>query len=134
MRLTAKPIGSLYTTRQESDIAELSLGCLGLRALVDTNPNESYERLFVENSFRGPRGFRFLDEGDLIRYWESEVFTHGYHLFEVLSGGWLEQETQLQGMLSVTQGMGGFREWFIYTTNGCINVLAVHEPLVREFK
>jgi hypothetical protein len=133
MRLEAKPIGTMYTTRNESDIAELSLGCSGLRVVVETNPNGSEERLLVEYHFEAPRGFRFLDEGDLIRYWESKIFAHGYHLFEVLSGGWSEQEKQVPGMLSVTAAVDTFREWFICTTNGCVNVLSVNQPLVREF-
>jgi hypothetical protein len=95
MHLTAEPVGTLYTTRNESDICELSLAMTGLRVVVETNPNGSEECLWVEYQFKFPRGFRFLDEGDLIRYWESNVFTRGYHLFEVSSGGWLEQETQL---------------------------------------
>ncbi|MDT4291013.1 hypothetical protein RO575_15710 [Methylomonas sp. MO1] len=104
----------------------------GLRVVVGTNHSGNNESLWVEYHFDAPRGFRFLDEGDLIRYWESGVFTHGYHLFEITTGGWLEQETQLPGMLSVTSAVGTFREWFICTTNGCINVLSVKEPLIRE--
>lgn len=134
MRLAAEPVGSLYKTRVESDISELSLGITGLRVVVDTTAPGSNESVLVEYHFEVPRGFRFLDEGDLLRYWASNVFTHGYHLFEVKSGGWLEQEEQLPGMLSVTLAVGTFREWFICTTGRCVNVLSVNPPLIREFK
>lgn len=133
MRIDATPLGTLYTTRNESDICELALGPPGLRVVVDTNPNGSETQLFVEYHFDAPRGFRFLDEGDLIRYWESKVFTRGYHLFEISRGGWLEQEAQLSGMLNVTGAVGTYKEWFICTTNGCINILSASPPLVREF-
>ena len=73
-RFEAKPIGTMYTIQNESDIAELSLGCSGLRVVVETNPNGSEERLLVEYQFEAPRGFRFLDECDLIRYWEKQDF------------------------------------------------------------
>jgi hypothetical protein len=44
------------------------------------------------------------------------------------------QETQLPGMLSVSSGIGTFREWFVCTTNACANVLSAEPPLVREFR
>lgn len=134
MRLIPEPVGTLYKTRIESDISELSLGATGLRIVVDTKPHKSDEPLLVEYHFEVPRGFRFLDEGDLLRYWASNVFTPGYHLFEIKSGGGLEQEELLPGMLSVTLAVGTFREWFVCTTGGCVNVLSVNPPLVRVFK
>lgn len=133
MELTARPVGSSYATRSESDIAELSLGLTGLRVVVLIKPRGIDEQRQVEFHFDTPRGFRFLDEGDLLRYWEARVFSGDHHLFEILSGGWLEQERQFPGMLSVTDAVGNFREWFISTSNGCVNVLSVSEPLIREF-
>jgi hypothetical protein len=133
MQLTARPVGSLKTTRRESDIAELSLGLTGLRVVVHVNHRDSDEQLQVEYYFDVPRGFRFLDEGDLLRYWDTGVFSGDHQLFEILSGGWIDQECKFPGMLSVTSAVGTFREWFICTSNGCINVLSVNEPLIREF-
>jgi hypothetical protein len=83
----------------------------------------------IQFTFDGPRGFRLLDEGDLIRYWESRKFEPGYHLFELTAGGWREQETTLPGMLSVSDAIGA-REWFVATTNQCMNVLAADPPTV----
>jgi hypothetical protein len=134
MQLKARPVGTLHTTPRESDIAELSLGLTGLRVVVHVNRRDSDEQLQVEYQFDAPRGFRFLDEGDLLRYWETGVFSGDHHLFEILSGGWIDQECKFPGMLSVTSAVGTFREWFIRTSNGCINVLSVNEPLIREFK
>ena len=130
--IMAEPVGAKYSTKSESDISEISFGATGLRVVVETKQG-LFEPIRIEYHFV-PRGFRFLDEGDLIRYWESNALMHGYHLFKIASGGWLDQELQVPGMLSVTQAVGTFQEWFICTTNGCLNVLSVNEPLIREFK
>ena len=134
MHIKAKAIGELYTTQHESDIVELVQGVAGLRVIVETQTNNNDKEIVIEYNFDVPRGYRFLDEGDLLRYWKSEVFTHGYHLFEITEGGWVDQETQMPGMLDVTSAVGTFKEWFICTTNGCLNVLSVHPPMVREIE
>jgi hypothetical protein len=133
MQLAARPVGRLNTSRRASDVAELSLGITGLRVVVHVGSSDSDEQLNVEYLFDVPRGFRFLDEGDLLRYWAAGVFSVDHQLFEILSGGWMDQECKFPGMLSVTNAVGSFREWFICTSNGCINVLSVDEPLIREF-
>jgi hypothetical protein len=133
MDIVAIPVGVTYPRGKESDIAELSLGPSGLRVVVESYAT-TFERVWLEYHFAAPRGFRFLDEGDLIRYWKSQVFSTGHHLFEITAGGWRDQELQLPGMLSVTEGVGSFREWFVATTNGSINVLSVMPPQFREFR
>jgi hypothetical protein len=51
-------------------------------------------------------------------------------VFEIKRGGWAEQEDQ-SGMFNVTAAVGTFREWFIASSNACLNVISVAEPLVR---
>jgi len=133
MQIEAKPVGNLSAGRTESDISEVTLGRSGLRVLVEALLVDGHERYAVELHFDAPRGFRYLDEGDLLRYWRSKVFSPCAHLFEITSGGWLDQERQCEGMLNTTDAVGTCREWFICTSNGCMNVLSVNEPLVREF-
>ncbi|WP_294768142.1 hypothetical protein [uncultured Rhodoferax sp.] len=133
MQLRARAVGNLHRTRRKSGIAELSFGVTGLRVVVHCNGQHSDAQLQVEYHFDAPRGFRLLDEGDLLRYWETGAFAVDCQLFEIFSGGWMDQECELAGMLDVTSGVGSFREWFICTDNDCLNVLSVNEPLVREF-
>ncbi|MGM9484957.1 hypothetical protein ACS5PN_27455 [Roseateles sp. NT4] len=133
MQISAKPVGRPYTGQAESDIVEASLGRSGLRVLVETYPHDTDARPGTEFLFEVARGFRYLDEGDLLAYWQSKAFASGHRLFEIEAGGWLDQERQQTGMLSTTDAVGSFREWFICTSNGCMNVLSVNEPLIREF-
>lgn len=132
MHISATPFGNPYA-RNRSNIAEVSLGRSGLRVLVESRPNATGESLGLEIHFEVARGFRYLDEGDLLAYWQSEAFAQDHCLFEILSGGWLDQELQHAGMLTTTEAVGTFREWFICTSNGCMNVLSADEPLVRIF-
>lgn len=83
-----------------------------------------------EVTFTAPRGFRYLDEGDLLCYWRSGAFeTSRYLVFEIKSGGWADQEEQ-NGMLDVTAAVGTYREWLIVSSNACLNVISAVEPLV----
>ena len=75
-------------------------------------------------------GIRYLDEGDLLRYWESEKFRSPYHVYEVQSGGWSNGELLEPRVLSI-QSSNGTREWFIATTNGCVSVLCNSDPTLE---
>src|SRR5206468_2582002 len=44
-----------------------------------------------------------------------------YHVYEITNGGWLHGETTEPGILDVSRGLG-YHEWFIATTNECMNV------------
>src|SRR5438270_714908 len=102
MSIRAKPIGNIYAVDVETDIAELSYRWeLGLRVIVSSGTGK-FTPIFLEIVFPDVRGFRFLDEGDLIRYWESNVFNERYHVYEIEDGGWLTGETLDGGMLSVS--------------------------------
>lgn len=71
------------------------------------------------------------DEGDLSRYWGTGQFKGSGHLFEILDGGLLWNESQLPGLLTVTAAMPEVREWFVCTTGQCITVISDIEPQIR---
>ncbi len=113
-----------------SDISELTLGVTGLRVVVSFDRTHDDEDRYLEVLFSIPRGFRFLDEGDLLSYWGVVPVQTGHTIFEVKQGGWMEQE-QSYGMLNVTSAIGDFREWLIVSSNGCLSVISKIEPMVR---
>jgi hypothetical protein len=51
---------------RDSDLCELTFSSLVLRALVHLGEDEHGGAKFLEIVFKGPRGFRYLDEGDLL--------------------------------------------------------------------
>ena len=116
---------------KNTDLCDVSLGHSGLRVAVSLGEDQQGNERFVEIVFTAPRGFRYLDEGDLLPYWSSRAFdTSLYLVFEIRSGGWAEQEEQ-SGMLNVTAAVGTYREWFIASSSACLNVISAVEPLVR---
>ncbi len=123
--------GPRLTGLNNSDLCELSVGFAGLRAVLHLGEDAQGDDRFVEIVFTAQRGFRCLDEGDLLPYWASGAFdTANYVVFEIKSGGWAEQET-MNGMLNTTGAVGAYREWFIASSNACLNVISNVEPLVR---
>lgn len=78
--------------------------------------------------FRRPVGFRVLDEGDLVEYWNTYSEPHGW-LWEVLRGGWLDLERRRPYFWRDERE--GLREYFL-VDNECINVLAWEPPEIVD--
>ena len=133
MNIEAQPLGNQYRFEgKESDIVEVFNSLSGLRIVVSTWIDEINQRL-LEVSFRRVRGYRYLDEGDLLRYWQREILRTSHHVYEITSGGWLNGEPWEPGMLDVSKTFE-IREWFIATTNGCMNVLSSEPPELKQLK
>lgn len=130
MDIKIEPFGNEYRLDQTSDIIEVNYGITGLRLTVIAATTK-FTDIYLDVHFEYASGFRFLDEGDLIAYWESEAFSSNHHIYKVLSGGWANGEPLPNGILSARSTFE-MPEWFIKTTNGCMNVLG-DEPKVREF-
>ena len=131
MELKLTSVGDEYFSGTESDVTEILYTHSGLRIIVDTNKSQ-FAPVFLEIFFRDDNGFRCLDEGDLIAYWESNEFGSGHHVYEILSGGWISGEALSSGILSVGSSINQ-REWLVCTSNRCVTVLSGSSPLLREF-
>jgi hypothetical protein len=133
MEVEAKPLGSEYRVEgKESDIVEVLDSISGLRIIVSTWVDSINDAL-LQIYFRRSSAYRYLDEGDLIAWWKTEKFQSPYHLYEITHGGWLNGETMEDGILDVSRSFE-IREWFISTTNGCMNVLSGTPPEVMELR
>jgi hypothetical protein len=124
------PVGKQYRFDQESDIIDVVYSSTGLRVTVIA-ATSMFTNIYVEVHFPSVSGFRLLDEGDLLVYWDSRAFNSNHHVYEVIAGGWATGETVSEGVLSRNEHVN-YREWFINTKNQCMNVLADEEPLIRE--
>jgi hypothetical protein len=133
MNIEAQPFGNEYRfDGKESDIVEVLDSISGLRVIVTTSIDEVNERL-LEVYFRRVQGYRYLDEGDLIAYWKTETFRTPHHVYEITNGGWLTGEAVHEGILEISKSFE-YREWFICTTNGCMNVIAANPPELKDLK
>jgi hypothetical protein len=132
MIVEAKPIGSEYgltTEKSYSDISEVHYN-VGLRVVVLTAPRGSLQTLWLEHYWPQPRGFRLLDEMDM-RGFDCKAFGSDHHLYEIIKGGWFDQERQFPGMLSVEYED---KEWLVKTRNKWISVIDNEAPMVRELR
>jgi hypothetical protein len=131
MKFEVIPYGKEYRFDQVSDIVEIIFTKTGLRVTV-VAATSMFTDIYLDIHFANCNAFRFLEDGDLIAYWESESFKSNHHIYEILSGGWSNGDFLELGILSITSELG-IREWFIATTNGCMTILSGEEPQVREF-
>ena len=130
--MQTKEFGNEYLTGSESDISEIFYSESGLRIVIATNTVQD-KPVYLEVFFEHIRGFRCLDEADLQYYWQGREFQNGYHVFQILKGGWLSGETLSEGILDVSSSPPlDTTEWFIATTNMSIQVLSPNTPVIRE--
>lgn len=128
MIIEAVVVGGERIGSGESDILSVSDDFNGLTFVVEAyTKNKPTQTIIVE--FSGTRGYRVLDEGDLMRYEECHELWKPYCVHEIISGGWLNGETLDDGVLTVSKAVG-IREWFIATTNSCANVLSSSSPKI----
>jgi hypothetical protein len=130
MQFVVKPSGKEYRFDQESDIIDVIYTNSGLRITVMA-ATTMFTNVYLDIHFSFVAGFRLLDERDLLGYWESRAFNSNHHVYEILSGGWTNGEALQAGLF--TNAIES-REWFIKTTNKCMNILSSEEPQIREIK
>jgi len=70
----------------------------------------------------------YLDEGNLLEFWDKEVRTSGW-LWKVESGGWFELEKLRSGFLAQHLGQSN-KEYLVTGINDCVSVLADSEPII----
>ena len=70
------------------------------------------------------RGFRCLDEGDLLDFW-ADKFIQANWFFEITADGWLDYEDERGGFISKALG---YREFLICGVDDCVSVLAGEPP------
>ena len=78
-------------------------------------------------SFDAVEGFRVLDEGQLLEYWDPGQ--SGSWLYVVEKGGWLELEASRNGAPTLAAD-GKLKEYLVAGINDCISVLAYEDPTV----
>jgi hypothetical protein len=81
----------------------------------------------IDISFDSPSGYRVLDEGDLLEFWPSCSTNNGW-LYEIISGGWLDQERKRKGFVSAAGTEA--KEYFIIGCNYCVGVFGWEAPSV----
>ncbi|WIO73603.1 hypothetical protein QP938_09890 [Porticoccaceae bacterium LTM1] len=93
--------------------------------VIHIEPAYSADPIVV--TFDSSVGFRVLDEGNLLEYWDHLNLNDGW-LFQISSGGWYDLESTRSGFVS--QNHSDVREYLIVGLNECISVLSMEPPKV----
>lgn len=93
--------------------------------VVHIEPAYAAEPIIV--TFDSSLGFRALDEGNLLEFWDHFNLKDGW-LFQISAGGWYDLESKRNGFVS--QHHPDVREYLIIGVNQCVSVLSVEPPIV----
>lgn len=118
-----------FDGRFESDIESIADSANGMFVVIDSK-NENGDAIKLKVSFELSLAYRYLDEADLSYYWDTGLFSSRYHVYEILKGGWSNGEPRQSGVLIFTHACKN-REFFLATTNGCLNVVSDNPPKIE---
>jgi hypothetical protein len=80
--------------------------------------------------FKNVVGFRVLDEGNLLEFWNPAVRVPGW-IWKIESGGWFELEKLRSGFLAQHHG-DSHNEYLVLGINDCISVIAESDPIIID--
>jgi len=84
-------------------------------------------RVDLQVVFRLPVGFRVMNEGDLLEFWENYKPGSDW-LCRVHEGGWNDLESTRDGYLSRHQP--GLQEYLVVGRNECVSILSYEQPTI----
>jgi hypothetical protein len=79
--------------------------------------------------FKNVEGFRVLDEGNLMEFWNTKTRVDGW-LWKVEKNGWHDQEKLRDGFFTGKAHLNDHDEYMIVGTNDCINIITGNEPII----
>ena len=97
------------------------------RLTITLNFEEQKEPVYV--TFENIVGFRVLDEGDLLEFWDNEKRASGW-IWEIEHGGWFELEKSRNGFVSGHSNQN--TEYLILGINDCVSVIGNSKPLISQ--
>lgn len=118
MKSILKDVGSNPT-----DVFEIQYGKSGL--LIRVDPDLTGRAVH----FGDPIGFRVLDEGDLLEFWEDGEYDSNGWIFRIVSGGWLDFERSRKGFFS-SSDREDITEYLVATASDCVNILSMSDPRI----
>jgi hypothetical protein len=122
-RAQLEPIVVDGVSGSSREVIAVSFDVRVLRVTVDLVRTRDW----VYMDFRFPRGFRVLDEGDLLEFWGGSHPPDCF-LFQVKGGGWLDLEAKRAGFASTQRE--NVTEYLVASEMNCVSVLAIEPPQI----
>ncbi len=116
-------------TSIEKDISHIEIASINFDQWILTIALRAYGsngnvKGMVHLIFKSARGFRYLDEGDMIKYPFPDDCTRNY-VQTIAKDGWAQQENDFGNIVT-----SGHQEYLIATINECVTVLAYEKPII----
>ena len=128
--MEAIELGPLYFNgRFESDIKSVCDSERGLVVIVDTL-DESGNDSNLKFTFGISLAYRYLDETDLVYYWDTGLFFSRHHIYQIVKGGWSNGTVPTKKIMHFTHAKN-HNEYFITTSNGCMNIVSEQPPTIE---
>ena len=116
-------------TSIEKDISHIEIASINFDQWILTIALRAYEsngnvKGVVYLIFKGVCGFRYLDEGDMLKYPFPDNCTRNY-VQTIAKDGWAQQEIDFGNIVT-----SGHQEYLVATINECVTVLAYEKPII----
>lgn len=102
-----------------------------LRVILSFQANHTVQRVYID--FNNIIGFRLLDEGNLVEFWQDDC-PQGW-LWQVLQGGWYDLEYQRQGFITAMiygNDKNKPLEFLVLSQNSCVSVITFNQPTLYQ--
>jgi len=122
-----KPVDFPILTNDFPEIVNISYDLWTLRITL------SFEKIDrpIYVTFKRIRGFRVLDEGNLLEFWNPAVRVPGW-IWLVENGGWFDLEKLRGGFVESYHDNEFLKEYLITGINDCISIFASCEPEIKD--
>jgi len=81
--------------------------------------------------FKNVGGFRVIDEGNLLEFWDNDDRSNGW-LWKITKSGWHDQEKERVGFFTGRANFKDYDEYMIAGINDCLNIITNQEPEFLE--
>lgn len=126
MKPSVEPLHTATDMGTSPSVLAINYQSSKLRVQLSAGAEDEGSLLIV---FKRPEGFRVLDEGDLLEFWESSMPGAGW-LYLVHRGGWNDLESTRDGYLS--RHKANLCEYLIIGKNECVSVLCRQRPEIVD--
>jgi hypothetical protein len=113
-----------FSNKSNPEIFNINYDLWTLKITLSFNDHPSPVYLIFKNVV----GFRVLDEGNLLEFWDSDVRVPGW-IWKIESGGWFELEKLRSGFLLPNHSIT-HNEYLISGINDCVSVISESEPII----
>ena len=125
-----KTVDSLFSDKIP-EIIGIDYDLWTLRAILSFSIAEQIVEKRIYIIFKNIVGFRVLDEGNLLEFWNPDTRASGW-LWEVEKGGWLDLEKLRHGFVEGYHENEYRKEFLVLGQNNCLSIITNSAPIIID--